>query len=148
MLLRWDDQEVHVNDAEELESRLESLAKSGSAPVLVSVKRIGTGSPVAACGAACSEQRNAAAADSAAGGAASAPPVARPANTATITARAAQGTAHTGKWPLAAGRAPARAAQPRAMSTWQEISWLFSTVETAINLRSPQAKRSHPTGSS
>lgn len=37
MLLRWDDQEVHVNDAEELESRLESLAKSGSAPVLVSV---------------------------------------------------------------------------------------------------------------
>ena len=37
MLLRWDDQEVHVNDAEELESRLESLAESGSAPVLVSV---------------------------------------------------------------------------------------------------------------
>ncbi|MFW0154118.1 Imm1 family immunity protein [Mycobacterium sp. smrl_JER01] len=37
MLLRWDDQEVHVNDAEELESRLESLAKPGSAPVLVSM---------------------------------------------------------------------------------------------------------------
>lgn len=37
MLLRWDGQEVHVNDAGELESRLEALAKSGPAPVLVSV---------------------------------------------------------------------------------------------------------------